>query len=218
MAFWPDGERGVGVTVGSADLPDRTRLTLRQRNKLRTRQEFLDAALKVFVEMGYGSATVEAIAAEAGASKVTLYSYFPGGRDDLFREIYVQVNDRLLEEGSAVYARSEGTYVDRVLSLMTILMDVASTPRIGRFYAIDDPALKMALTPVRGHASRVWTDLIATDLAEARRDGQLTIDADPGALAVLLVGCTREALTAVSQHRARVRAVCIAFEALVRAL
>ena len=55
---------------------------------MRTRQELLDAALEVFAESGYGSASVERIAARAGVSKATLYTYFPHGRDELYRELY----------------------------------------------------------------------------------------------------------------------------------
>lgn len=193
-------------------------LSLRERNKLRTRQELLDAALAVFAESGYGSATVEAIAARAGASKVTLYTYFPLGREELFREIYERINNDLLEQANETYAQHEASYVERIMALTQSLMSVADSPGIGRFYSIEDPALDVALDPVRGHASRVWTDLIATDLAQAREDGAITTDADPHALAVLLVGAMRSALSDVSQNRASSEAILSAFEALVNAL
>lgn len=47
------------------------RLSVRERNKLRTRRELLDAALEVFAEVGYGSASVEKIAERAGVAKAT---------------------------------------------------------------------------------------------------------------------------------------------------
>lgn len=193
-------------------------LSLRERNKLRTRQELLDAALEEFAQAGYGSATVEAIAARAGASKVTLYSYFPQGREELFREIYENINNQLLEQANEVYATKDGTYVDRIVALTRALMDVAQSPKIGRFYSIEDPALDLALDPVRGHASRVWTDLIAEDLAMAKKAGTIITDASPAALAVLLVGAMRSALSDVSLERAPSVDILEAFEALVRAL
>lgn len=193
-------------------------LSLRERNKLRTRQELLDAALEVFAEAGYGSATVEAIAARAGASKVTLYAYFPLGRDDLFREIYERINNDLLEQANEAYTQHEGSYVNRIMALTRALMDVARSPLVGRFYSIEDPALDVALDPVRGHASRVWTQLIANDLVQARKDGAISTEADPQALAVLLVGAMRSALSDVSQDRTSPETILGAFEALITAL
>jgi len=193
-------------------------LTLRERNKLRTRQELLDAALEVFADSGYGSATVEAIAATAGASKVTLYAYFPHGRDELFRVIYDEINNQLLEQATQVYGSMTGLYVDRILALTKALMDVAQNPLIGRFYSIEDPALDVALDPVRGHASRVWTELIARDLEEARVAGTINTKGNPNALAVLLVGAMRSALSDVSQARVPSQDILDAFEALISTL
>lgn len=55
---------------------------MRRKTEAR-RLSFVQAAGKLFVEQGFGAVTMEAIAAEAKASKVTLYSYFPC-KDDLF--------------------------------------------------------------------------------------------------------------------------------------
>lgn len=49
------------------------------------RRSILDAAAPVFAEAGYERASIEAIAAAAGVSKPTIYSYF-GGKEQLFRE------------------------------------------------------------------------------------------------------------------------------------
>lgn len=193
-------------------------LSLRERNKIRTRQELLDAALEVFAETGFGSATVEAIAARAGASKATLYTYFPQGREELFREIYESINSELLEQANQAYGDQGGTHVDRIMALTRALVDVARRPGIGGFYSIEDPALDLALDPVRGHASRVWTELIAEDLAAAHKAGTVKARADSHALAVLLVGAMRSALSDVSLERAPSENILEAFEALLRAL
>ncbi|MEU9448879.1 TetR/AcrR family transcriptional regulator [Streptomyces sp. NPDC048277] len=190
-------------------------LSLRERNKLRTRQEMLQAALEVFAESGFGSATVENIASRAGASKVTLYTYFPQGREELFRELYEEINNELLEKASQIYA-AEGDFAERVLALTEALLDVARRPLIGRFYSIDDPALDVALNPVRGHASRVWADLIAKDLAAARAKGTVTHAAPPHALAELLVGAMRSALSEVARDTTRTDDIIQAMQALVR--
>jgi TetR/AcrR family transcriptional repressor of mexJK operon len=50
------------------------------------RQAIIDAAARVFLQAGYGAASMDAIAAEAGASKQTVYSHF-GAKDALFAAI-----------------------------------------------------------------------------------------------------------------------------------
>lgn len=192
-------------------------LSLRERNRLRTRQELLDAALEVFAESGYGSATVETIAARAGASKVTLYTYFPQGREELFRELYEQVNSNLIEKASEIYA-AEGRFNTRIVALAEALMDIAEKPLIGRFYSIDDPALDTALNPVRGHASRFIANLIAKDLASAQELRLLRTSAPPAAIAELLVGSMRTALSEVARDEVTSGDILQAMEALVSGL
>src|SRR4051812_15759800 len=172
-------------------------LTLRQRNRLRTRRELLDAALKVFAEKGSAGSAVEAIAAVAGASKVTLYAYFPSGRDDLFRALYEEINSELLELATTAHGEASGL-VDRVLALARPLIEIGARPLIGRFYSNSDPTVEPALVPVRGHASRVYAKLLAEDITEARRIGEMEPGVEASTIAVLLVGAMRAALGEVA--------------------
>ena len=193
------------------------RPSLRERNRLRTRRELLDAALEVFAESGYGSATVENIAARAGASKVTLYSYFPQGREELFRELYEEINNEVIEKVTAVYA-DDGEFTSRVVAVTESVLEIAQRPLTGRFYSIDDPALDEALAPVRGHASHVCADLIARDLAAAQDSGAVKTTAEPGAIGELLVGAIRSALSQVARERAKPADILNAMHALVSGL
>jgi TetR/AcrR family transcriptional regulator, mexJK operon transcriptional repressor len=52
----------------------------------RSRELILDAALAQFLEHGYLDATVDALAAEAGVAKRTVYNLY-GTKDDLFRAV-----------------------------------------------------------------------------------------------------------------------------------
>src|SRR4051812_6050288 len=61
------------------------RLT-RAEQRERTREALLDAAGRVFVERGFGGASVEAIAAEAGYTRGAFYSNF-AGKEELFTEL-----------------------------------------------------------------------------------------------------------------------------------
>lgn len=178
------------------------RLSLRERNRLRTRRVLLDAALGVFAERGFGGATVEAIAAEAGASKVTLYAYFPAGRDDLLRTLYDEINEELLDRVAVAHGQASG-FVDKVAALTRPLLEIGARPLIGRFYANSDPSVEPALTPVRGHASRAVAKLLAEDVAEARAAGVMGAGVEPATLATLLVGASRAALAEVAEDPGR---------------
>jgi len=53
------------------------------------RKGILLAAEKVFGARGYASSTMEAVAAEAGISKGSIYNYFKN-KEDLFRQVFTQ--------------------------------------------------------------------------------------------------------------------------------
>ncbi len=66
----------------------------RPRGEIR-RSEILDAATEIFLENGYGSATIDLVVERAGASKGTVYSFF-GGKDGLFAAIVEERVERIL--------------------------------------------------------------------------------------------------------------------------
>jgi AcrR family transcriptional regulator len=55
----------------------------------------LDAAAQVFLENGYGGATIDLVIERVGASKATVYSFF-GGKDGLFAAIVEERAERIL--------------------------------------------------------------------------------------------------------------------------
>jgi AcrR family transcriptional regulator len=59
----------------------------RQAQARRNREAILDAAQRQFLEGGYGTTTIAAVAAEAGVSVETIYKAF-GGKPGLVRAIY----------------------------------------------------------------------------------------------------------------------------------
>ena len=61
--------------------------TGRREQARRTRQEILDAAERLFLDNGYASTTVAAIADQAGVSVETIYKAF-GGKAGLVRALY----------------------------------------------------------------------------------------------------------------------------------
>src|ERR1700719_189741 len=66
----------------------------RPRGEVR-RSQILDTAAQVFLENGYGGATIDLVIERAGASKATVYSFF-GGKDGLFAAIVEERVERIL--------------------------------------------------------------------------------------------------------------------------
>lgn len=90
-----------------------TRLTLPQQRAQETRQRILDAARTVFGRRGYGQATVEEIAAEAGVSNGALYHHF-ASKEELFRAILDNhIREQHIQIGAFVPASSFREVIER---------------------------------------------------------------------------------------------------------
>lgn len=169
-------------------------LSLRDRNWLRTRQELLDAVLDLFAEGGLKVCSVEAAAKRAGASKTTAYSYFPDGLDEMLRDIYRLIAQRVLEQATR-QRNAEERPEARIFALARALLEVCSEPKVGRFYMMLSPALSPLLEPVVGEASTRFKEMITGDLITA---GQAPTQA--ANYAILISGALRELATAVAKN------------------
>jgi AcrR family transcriptional regulator len=80
----PSDDRSILAVAVDPDLT----LSRRERERLARRDAMLDAALEVFAEKGYNSASVDEIAERAEFGKGTIYNYFPDGKDELFLTLF----------------------------------------------------------------------------------------------------------------------------------
>jgi AcrR family transcriptional regulator len=129
---------------------------VRQRRKQARPQELLDAALELFVEKGFAATRAEEVALRAGASKGTLYLYYPSKEELLKEVIRHNVVNQIAEgveiirgfEGSSSellalilrlwWARVGETRASGILKLM--MSEVRNFPEIAQFY-IDEVRL-----------------------------------------------------------------------------
>ena len=105
----------------------------RPRGEIR-RAQILDAAVEVFLENGYGGATIDLVVERAGASKATVYSFF-GGKEGLFAAIVEERCERILS------AFGDPEVVDHdVLSALGHIaqryMEVVMAPDVVGFYRL----------------------------------------------------------------------------------
>jgi len=129
-----------------------TALPRRQQNRLNRERQILDAALTVFAAQGYSGTTMDAVAAEAGVTKPTLYSYFPS-KESLFQAMMLGKRDVMLDVFQ--HPSSKGMVADLVnfawayadtvmrpdmLSLARLIIgEVGRFPEIGRAYQASGP-------------------------------------------------------------------------------
>ena len=77
--------------------PSVPRLSIREEQKLRTRDRLLDAAFEVFSAVGYRAATIDEIMKRAGANRATFYLHFSDKLDiaaGIGRRSSMAVSDR----------------------------------------------------------------------------------------------------------------------------
>ena len=81
------------------------------------RAAILDAAKALFIRNAFAGTSMDAIAAEAGVSKLTVYSHF-GDKDNLFREVIrARIQDLLPEE---TYQFDSNTDIGEILNRIAL--------------------------------------------------------------------------------------------------
>jgi AcrR family transcriptional regulator len=173
----------------SMDSSNEQQLSLRERNKQRARTDILDAAAELLSEAGYAGTTLEELSRRAGLSRRTVYAYFPEGRDQIVREVYLRIGGEVYDRGSSLREDADGV-VERITALARALVEATSTPA-GRFYGVMGPDIVPVLSGVLGVTSKSAEELVRIDLSAAQAAGQLSEDVGVEALAVAFIGAIR---------------------------
>jgi AcrR family transcriptional regulator len=113
---------------------------LREEKKRRTRRELADAALRLFDERGYAATGVSDIAAAAGVSTRTFFSYFPSKEDVLFAD----TDQRLqLMRGLLHDPPPDTTPIGAFRAIIDLIFAGAASDLVGAHQA---PRLRLLLT------------------------------------------------------------------------
>lgn len=162
------------------------------------RGDIVAATLRLIEAEGLDGVSIERIAEEAEVARATIYAHFPDGRDAMLRAAYEEAGAVLVaktREGAAAIASWE----ERIVHYARTMIEFSRSPTIGRFYSVTGPAL-VGFRETGGAGSRGYREDIRAALSSAQRDGELTPDADPEALAVLIASSLRDAGIAAALH------------------
>jgi AcrR family transcriptional regulator len=103
-----------------------------RRRKEQRPDEVLQAALKVFVEKGFGAARLEDIAAEAGISKGTIYLYF-ASKEDVFEALVQETLKPNLAAMAAAIESFKGSNAELLRHVLGLAGDFISKPPLVYF-------------------------------------------------------------------------------------
>ena len=167
--------------------------SLRARQRAFARAQFLEEGLRLFDEYGYALTTMEELARRCGCAKGTIYAHFPGGKDELVREIYVAIGEDFDERWLKELSGRADDVLACVDSAADVLMDISAQPGKGRFFMISAPALPSVLGEKLGRTGRGITGEISKRIQKAQRAGEIDASIDAEQVSGLILGVLREA-------------------------
>jgi AcrR family transcriptional regulator len=124
-------------------------LGLRERKKLKTREEIAAAAMRLFRERGFDAVTVAEIAREADVSEKTVFNYFPS-KEDLIVHRGQEKTAALIERLRA----SDGSVIAPFRQATEELLDAIESEPVEDIVAI--PRLVMASQTLRDRLFLGW--------------------------------------------------------------
>jgi AcrR family transcriptional regulator len=148
----------------------------------RTRQRILDAAERVFAELGYHEASVVRITESAGVAQGTFYIYFPG-KKELFDELVDDLNRRVRRAMSEASERASTRLDAERLGFAAYFAFVAEHPAL---YRIMRQAEFVSPDKLRQHYDRIVSGYTER-LEEAMGGGEIPAG-EPELMAWALMG------------------------------
>lgn len=151
------------------------------------RQAILDAALRCFAEKGYGSTTIDDIAAELGVSKGVVYLYFSGKE-----ELYMQVMEERMQQsltGMKKRFRAEDGAENKLRQVFRAFRE-QSLPELKRLLAFHlefwlESSRREDLKAVMDRQSAYAEEFIGEIVREGAHSGEFRPEADPGEFSAL---------------------------------
>jgi len=159
------------------------------------RKKIRDAAAKLFLRSGFGGVSMDAIAAEAGVSKQTVYSHF-GAKDALFGAIIQDKCDELLKPLRSIKSKSQAESGDPETVLSGIAENffslVLSAEGLAHFRAVVAESARFPELAEAFYQSgpAVAVENLAGYLERMNTEGVLRVD-DPVVSARLFFGMLR---------------------------
>jgi AcrR family transcriptional regulator len=131
--------------AGCADPDDGRALVARRtaEDAAQTRRDLLDAASSLFVEHGFASVSVGAIATAAGVTSGAVYHHFPGGKVAVFEAVYreqLELLDAAMRTASRRVADETGDLWLTLWAAVDSYLELCASPTLARITLYEAPA------------------------------------------------------------------------------
>jgi TetR/AcrR family fatty acid metabolism transcriptional regulator len=155
------------------------------------RGRILDAAVKVFAERGFHSATVAGIARAAGVADGTIYLYFKG-KDDLLLRLFDEKMTELLGEARAAVAR-ERTAPGKLRRFIQLhLALVERNPELASVLIVELRQSAQFLKAADRQKLAAYVDLIAEVVKGGQENGEIDANISPATVKRAVFGALDE--------------------------
>lgn len=155
----------------------------------------LEAARELFAQDGYAATSLDDVVARAGLTKGALYHHFNSKRD-LFRAVYEQEQQQLLETSTAVAAKRRGAW-KALEAACEAFLDASLDPAVQQITLLDAPAA-LGWETMRAIESEGSLRLLKQGLQRAMEEGSISArPLDP--LAHLLFGALCESAMTIAR-------------------
>jgi TetR/AcrR family fatty acid metabolism transcriptional regulator len=155
------------------------------------RARILEAAIKVFAERGFHSATVAEIARAAGVADGTIYLYFKG-KDDLLLRLFDEKMTELLADAKAAVAQ-ERTAPGKLRRFIQLhLAVVERNPDLASVLIVELRQSAQFLKAADRHKLAAYVDLIAEIVRAGQESGELDGNISPATVKRAIFGALDE--------------------------
>ena len=155
------------------------------------RARILDAAVKVFAERGFFTATVAEIARAAGVADGTIYLYFKS-KDDLLLRLFDEKMSDVLEESRSALA-AEGTASTRLRRFIQLHFAlVEKNPELASVLIVELRQSAQFLKGLEKSKLSAYLELIAQTVRQGQQSGELDPAISPATVKRAIFGALDE--------------------------
>jgi AcrR family transcriptional regulator len=157
------------------------------------RQRLLDAALRLFSELGFHDTSVDEVVAQARTSKSAFYEHFES-KEDCFRFLLEQEGGALIAAVHAA-AREGHDHRERTrLGIAAFVNTCASRSRVARVLLVESVGLSPSIEAVRHRLHAEFAGMTESEVRYAQEHGDQSLAGiDPAVYGRAVVGAVNEA-------------------------
>jgi len=157
------------------------------------RQRLLDAALRLFSELGFHDTSVDEVVAHARTSKSAFYEHFES-KEDCFRVLLEQEGGALLETVRDTAAQGHDHRERMRLGIQTFVTECARRSGVARLLLVESVGLSPSIEAVRHRLHAEFAGLTEAEVRYAQEHGDEGLaGVDPALYGRAIVGAVNEA-------------------------